>query len=262
MSGMSPAHAPSRAASSSGRGPPPAARLLPGARRSGPGRRLPDPRAQSRPVVPPRRRWLAPEDLRRRGRGQCRIDGDRRLPGRPVDGRRQGLPPGRALGPTTDPYSADVRARILPGNHNLKELCPRDWESLFLFFDVADRLVTGSYLGRTVNDTPGRASRVLGRALARIFPDLGTPEFTYHWSGCWDVSPRRMAGIHRLAEGFWCVVGFSGRGIPTGTAVGKELAADGPAAMRMPITPVPRALFPKLPMSAWHNLILPVLHYT
>lgn len=171
----------------------------------------------------------------------------------------------RALGIATAPYPDDVRRALLPGDHNVQELSTSDWHSVFFFFDPQGHLATGSYIGWTVNDTVERASRSVGRRLAALFPELGTVKFEYHWEGRWEVTPGRLVGIHELGKDLWGVVGFSGRGIPTATAVGKELAAmltsNDPSAMRLPVTSIPRAPLKELTMRAWHGAVLPLAYH-
>lgn len=170
----------------------------------------------------------------------------------------------RALGLATDPIPEEVRKTLLPQNNNVEEFSPSDWRTLFFFFDGGGRLSTGSYLGLTVNDTLERATHSAGRHFTKIFPSLGEIKFTYHWEGRWEVTPNRIVGVHQLGPNFWGAVGFSGRGIPTATTVGRELGrmlvADDPGAMRLPVTGVPRARFPKASSAAWHNVVLPVAY--
>lgn len=64
-----------------------------------------------------------------------------------------------------------------------------------------------------------------------------------------------------LADSLWAVVGSSGRGIPTATAMGCDIAQmiaeDSPKAMALPITPLPRNPLGPVREFVWHNLYLP-----
>ena len=57
------------------------------------------------------------------------------------------------------------------------------------------------------------------------------------------------------------VVGFSGRGVPTATAMGRDIAQmiveDSPNAMAPPITQLPRNPLGPVREFVWHNIYLP-----
>jgi glycine/D-amino acid oxidase-like deaminating enzyme len=100
-------------------------------------------------------------------------------------------------------------------------------------------------------------------------------KIAYHWSGNLDVVPRSFPKLVELDEDCLAVFGFSGRGVPTGTALGlivAEWASGKPAAeLALPIeAPQPRskllqpALKLALPLSrmrdqlsAWRHGIMP-----
>ena len=178
-------------------------------------------------------------------------------------GIEQAFLPVRAVGLATDPYPESVRRAVLPGDHNFQEYTSFGPNVLFFFFDGQGRLVTGGAIGRGVNATAAHANRRIGRALASVFPELGTVRFTHHWEGFFDVSPTKTVGVHELAPRLYAALGFSGRGIPTATALGRELAnlviADDPRAMAFPITPLPRHRFVRAKEIIWHDVWLPLL---
>ncbi len=173
-----------------------------------------------------------------------------------TNAHRHGLWPGlddsyyvvRALGAATEPLAAEVRRAVLPHDHNIQELGhPRYF---FFFFDGAGRLVTGGGVGRGVNETAQQVTDWAGAELARLFPRLGEVRFEHYWQGYIDMAPSKFVGVHRLAEDLYASVGFSGRGVPTATAVGREIArmliAGDADAMALPLTPLPRAPFARL----------------
>ena len=90
---------------------------------------------------------------------------------------------------------------------------------------------------------------------------LGELKFTYRWEGFFDVSHNRTVGVHELAPRVYAVVGFSGRGIPTATAMGREIAQmiveDSPDAMALPVTQLPRNTLGPVREFVWHNMNLP-----
>ncbi len=158
----------------------------------------------------------------------------------------------------TPPLPQSVHARILPSGHSFAEL----GAGFFFFFDAAGRLVVGGGRGLGVNDTKDRAASWLGRRMNGVFPYLGPISFDHYWCGWIDHSPRKMPGIHELAPGLYAAIGFSGRGVPTATAMGREIAAflaGGDAeAMAFPLTRVPRARFNRLGQWAAANIVIPL----
>ena len=103
-------------------------------------------------------------------------------------------------------------------------------------------------------------SRV-GAEISRLFPDLGPIRFAHYWQGLVDMTPKRFAGVHRLADNLYTAIGFSGRGVPTATAVGRDIAtmliSGDEDAMALPLTPLPWAPFSRLGSSLIANVLLP-----
>ena len=179
-------------------------------------------------------------------------------------GIEQAFVPVRAMGIATDSFPESVRRSVLPGDHNFQEYAAAFGPNrLFFFFDAEGRLVTGGVIGRGVDATAEHATQSLGHALTRAFPQLGEVRFTHHWEGMFDVSPTKTAGVHELAPRLYAALGFSGRGIPTATAMGRELASmiieDDPRAMAFPLTPLPRHHFPRIKEFIWHDVCVPLL---
>ncbi len=185
-----------------------------------------------------------------------------------TNAHRHGLWPGLdeayyavlAFGAATAPYPREIRDAVLPDNRNLAEYLGR-WD-MFFFFDQEGRLVVGGGVGLGVNGSAGQVSSSLGAEIARTFPQLGGVKFETYWQGRLDISPHKLVGVHALDEGLYAAVGFSGRGVPTATAVGREIAAmliaDDPDAMAMPLTPLPRAPFARLGSHAIWGAVIPL----
>ena len=185
---------------------------------------------------------------------------------------RHGLWPGldrsyvqvRALGTATDPIPEEVRQQVLPGDHNIQEFGTFNATQVFFFFDGEGRLVTGGPVGLGVNTSLARINASIGKRVQRDFPQLGDVRFTHRWEGLFDVSPTKTPGVHELAARLYAAVGFSGRGIPTATALGREIAnmiaADDPNAMAFPLTPLPRNALGELKGALWHNVVVPINH--
>lgn len=187
-----------------------------------------------------------------------------------TNAHRSGLWPGldgayypvaSAIG-ATPPIAPEIRDRILPRGQSFAEL----GASFFFFFDAAGRLVIGGGGGLGVNNNPRDSAAWLGRRLNGVFPYLGEISFDYFWNGWLDVSPTKLPGLHELADGLYAAVGFSGRGVPTATAMGREAAqflATGDAnSIAFPITPLPRAYLNRLGQWFIANVYIPWDRFT
>jgi glycine/D-amino acid oxidase-like deaminating enzyme len=184
-----------------------------------------------------------------------------------TNAHRHGLWPGlddayyivRAVGAATEPLPEEVRRAVLPHDHNIQE--SYHLKHFFFFFDRAGRLVSGGHVGLGGNQSAEQITAVQGVELTQLFPALGKVDFTHYWQGMIDYSPDKIPGVHELAPGLFAAVGFSGRGVPTATAIGRELArmiiADDKDAMALPITPLPRAPFARIGTYWANTFVLP-----
>ena len=86
--------------------------------------------------------------------------------------------------------------------------------------DRAGRLILGS-MGRLA----GRLSeRWADRAARRLFPALGKLEWECAWHGRIALTRDHLPRLLTPAPGLWAVMGYNGRGIGTGTVLGRWLA--------------------------------------
>ena len=140
-----------------------------------------------------------------------------------------------------DANSADVRESTVPVNifqcatpplpdHLAASIIPRReglWDS--------HTLLTSSRVdadGRLVMSYPGRlpaGQRALRQAWAmrkrnRLFPQLRGIPWEYYWSGRIGVTTGKILRVQLLAPGLFAPAGFNGRGIGTGSVMGKHLA--------------------------------------
>ena len=188
-----------------------------------------------------------------------------------TNAHRHGLWPGldssyyivRAVGVATDPLPEDVRRTVLPRDNNVQELHhPRE---LFFYFDGDGRLLTGGAAGLGVDQSAQQVEGWIGAETSRLFPDLGSIRFAHYWQGLFDMAPKRFAGVHRLADNLYTAIGFSGRGVPTATAVGRDIATmlitGDEDAMALPLTPLPWAPFSRLGSSLVANVLLPAKRF-
>ena len=103
---------------------------------------------------------------------------------------------------------------------------------------------------------------LMRRKLQWLLPQLGDIDFQYSWTGAIDMQPRTFPRLYGLAPGVVASLGYSGRGVPTGTMMGTVLAdwATGtpPQDLALPIEPLQRAPFymrfmPRV-MLAWSRI--------
>lgn len=144
----------------------------------------------------------------------------------------------------TPPLPDDVARTILPGRQGA-------WDTRQVLtsfrLDAANRLVFGS-VGALRNGGLAVHRAWAGRAIGRIFPQIGTPRFEAGWHGRIGMTSDNLPRFHRLEDGIFAICGYNGRGIAPGTAFGAALAAlltgDLPEArMPLPLTrPAPAAL--------------------
>ena len=106
--------------------------------------------------------------------------------------------------------------------------------------DPEGRLIVGS-MGRVMG-TPqqGASVRWASAQLRRMFPGLGPVPFESAWHGQIAMTQDHIPRLCRLAPGVFTAIGYNGRGITTGTVLGRELAhlaagAD-PAGLSLPLT--------------------------
>jgi glycine/D-amino acid oxidase-like deaminating enzyme len=120
----------------------------------------------------------------------------------------------------TRPLPSELRNSILPGREGA-------WDTKEILssfrMDRAGRLVFGS-VGALRNT--GTAVHVgwAKRALARLFPQLGSVEFDYEWYGKIGMTDNALPRFHRFERNIVGFSGYNGRGIAPGTVFGQILA--------------------------------------
>ena len=121
----------------------------------------------------------------------------------------------------TEPLSDNLRATILPGVDALG-----DTQIVRQYFrtDRDGRLIVAT-LGRMVSARLSPLRSWGPRAIRKAFPHLGRQPIVFHWEGMLGMSRDFLPSLHEPAPGFHVPHGFSGRGITSGTVLGKHLAA-------------------------------------
>ena len=120
----------------------------------------------------------------------------------------------------TKPLSGPAADAVLPGGETaataqrLLTYMRRDGDGRFL---MGGR-------GSFADPTGTEGFQHLVRATQILFPKLGPVEYEYHWAGrvaiTWDFLPH----IHQPEPGVTIMVGYNGRGVGFGTAMGKHIA--------------------------------------
>ena len=121
----------------------------------------------------------------------------------------------------SEPLSANVRRSILPGGHNVIDT---RGHTHFYKLDKDGRLVTGSVLAGKRGAERQLTTDVYNRRMQYVFPQLGDLQWPWLWYGYIAVTRETLPKIYDLAPGVTAAMGYSGRGVPTATAMGKELA--------------------------------------
>lgn len=144
----------------------------------------------------------------------------------------------------TAPLAADLARRIVPGRQGV-------WDTkevlLSFRFDARNRLVFGS-VGALRNTGLAIHRAWAGRALRKIFPELGTVGFEHEWYGRIGMTADNLPRFHRLEDDVFTFCGYNGRGIAPGTVFGRAMAEflageTAESALPLPVTrPSPVAL--------------------
>lgn len=165
-------------------------------------------------------------------------------------GLARSIVPVRSFHIATTPLSANVAASVLPEGHGFSDTRQALWA---FRKDRHDRLVT-----TCMPVTPFGARRTLRRStLARLrqaYPQIPETAFEYVWDGKVAMTTDRLPRYHELAPGIHAGLGYSGRGIAIGTAMGRFLADQALGRYDAEL-PVPKTPLQTLPM---HDLIVPL----
>lgn len=126
-----------------------------------------------------------------------------------------------AFNVATEPLSENVRRSVLPGNNNMIDARK---DTQYYKLDKDGRLVTGSIVNWSRGREAGYSFEIIQKRLRHIFPQIGEPKWRWFWHGYVDMVPEMIPKLFRPAPGVLAALGFSGRGVPTCTALGKALA--------------------------------------
>lgn len=120
----------------------------------------------------------------------------------------------------SEPLNSAVAERILPDRQGCN-----DTRTVLSSFrrDKDNRLLlgtVGSHQGKPSWFMPTWANRVT----SFYFPELGKVRWQYQWSGHFGFTPDHLLRVFEPEAGILCATAFNGRGVTTGTLMGKAFA--------------------------------------
>ena len=119
------------------------------------------------------------------------------------------------------PLAPEHRALLLPGNNHVLDT-RGDFTNFRL--DRQGRLVTSVFVeGRRGGDVTF-TKRYMADRFQWLYPDLPRFHWEYYWFGDVDLHPDTFPQFVALAPGVTAAIGYSSRGVPTATAMGRQLA--------------------------------------
>ncbi|MHC5349498.1 L-pipecolate oxidase [Metapseudomonas furukawaii] len=118
------------------------------------------------------------------------------------------------------PLAGTAADRILPGGQG-------SWDTRQVLSsirrDAEGRLLLGS-LGNGAGKPAWFLRAWADRIQRHYFPYLGKVEWECTWTGCIDFTPDHLMRLYEPAPGLLAFTGYNGRGVTTGTVVGKAFA--------------------------------------
>lgn len=139
----------------------------------------------------------------------------------------------------TPPLPPEVLESILPRRNHVADT-RRDTQ--YYRLDTAGRFVTGSVVsGRRGMDVEYSMHKMRER-IQWIFPQIGELDWKWFWRGNISMTPNLLPRVFDVAPGVVSGLGYSGRGVPTATAMGRLLASltagDPPADQPIEVKPL------------------------
>ena len=152
-----------------------------------------------------------------------------------VPGLRRDLLPVSTFQVASEPLPPHLAETILPGGHHVSDT----HRSLYYFRkDAEGRFVIGGRGAYAARGMDG-AYAELRQVAARIFPAIADVRWEHRWGGLVGVTEDHLPHIAEPAPGVLAAVGFNGRGVALGVALGPHLArrlSGGPEqAMPLPV---------------------------
>jgi len=143
----------------------------------------------------------------------------------------------RSYAIASNPLDMDLRKTILPGNHNFGDT---RHDVRYVRFDKQNRLIMGGLVEPVIGTNFNATTDFISRRVREMFPQIKTIDWRWHWSGQLDITMDRTPRLYNPQEGLYALVGYSGRGVPTATALGEVLGEAGtgvaPNDLPMPVS--------------------------
>lgn len=153
-------------------------------------------------------------------------------------GLKETVVPVRSYIVATKPLGDNLRRSILPEGH-----CISDSRQLLFYWrlDAHGRLVMGGR-GPLRDESSLPDYEPVRRAIRRLYPHIGEPDWDYHWNGRVAVTLDGLPHLHEPAPGVAIALGYNGRGVAMASRMGKVLADNAlgatPEALGFPASPI------------------------
>ena len=139
--------------------------------------------------------------------------------------------------------------------------------NLFWFFVNGEKRMIASVLPPATGAlSPAKLGAHFERKLRRVYPDAPAMAWTNAWTGDIALRPDRSPKIFRLGSRFLAPCGYSGQGIATATALGREIAAailtNDDNASAMPFDAPDKAPLARLAPVAIQKALYPALKWS
>jgi len=141
--------------------------------------------------------------------------------GPPWPGLDKAFDPVPIVGLATDPVDSALRQQVLKGDHSLVDT---HGDPILYKWTRDNRLVTTAFFSGAMGRDPEKTRDYMTRKTQWVFPQLGSLNWTCYWYGNLDAQYRTIPRVFRLDDNVYSCLGFSGRGVPTATAMGSVLA--------------------------------------
>ena len=125
------------------------------------------------------------------------------------------------VGLATDPVDRALREQVLKGDPSLVDT---HGDPILYKWTRDNRLVTTVFFSGAMGHDPEKTRDYMTRKTQWVFPQLGLLNWSCYWYGNLDAQYRTIPRVFRLDDNVYSCIGFSGRGVPTATAMGSGLA--------------------------------------
>jgi glycine/D-amino acid oxidase-like deaminating enzyme len=121
----------------------------------------------------------------------------------------------------TQPLGDNLRKVIAPENNTVVD---SRGDAMIYKYNGEGRLVTSAFVeGRHGGDLE-YTKNLMREKLQWLLPQLPEVDWQYYWFGALDMQRKTIPRLFDLAPGVVASLGYSGRGVPTGTMMGTVLA--------------------------------------